>query len=141
MAEPAPLPPSFQEPASGLDRLRALLQALLLYVVARGQLFQIEAKEAGTQLVSIVIGAVVGVAALAGAWLLVVPAAIGFAVRHYDLPWEYVAGGVGAAHLLVAGLFLLRLRNRLRGLKLFEESLNQFERDRAWVGHKETLPK
>ncbi len=140
MAEPDPLPLS-PTTASGFDRLRELVQALLRYFAARGLLFQIEAKEAGTQLVAVVIGAIVGLAALAGAWLLIVPAAIGFAVRRYDQPWEYVAGGVGAAHLLVALIFLLRMRSRLRGLKLFEESLNQFERDRSWVGHKETQPK
>ncbi|MDB6139441.1 MAG: hypothetical protein JWO94_2513 [Verrucomicrobiaceae bacterium] len=140
MAEPLPLPP-YQTPTSGLDRVRALIQALLLYIGARGKLFQIEAGEAGGKLAGVAIGAVVGLAALAGAWLLLVPAAIGFAVRRYDQPWEYVAGAVGGVHLLVAVIFLLRIRSRLRGLKLFEESLNQFERDRSWVGHKETQPK
>ena len=140
MAEPAPQPPS-EVTASSADRVRALVNVLLRYVAARGRLFQIEAQEAGVQLAAVTVVGVLGIGTLAGAWLLLIPAAIGFAARQLHQPWEYVAGAVGAVHLLFAMIFLLRLRALLRRLKLFEESLNQFERDRSWVANNETQPK
>ena len=140
MAEPAPSPPT-QAPVTSSERLRSLIGVLLRYVAARGKLFQIEASEAGAQLASITVILVIALGALAGAWCLLVPAAVWFAAQKWHQPWEYVAGAAGAAHLLLAFIFLLRLRSRLGRMKLFEESLNQFERDRAWVASNETQPK
>jgi uncharacterized membrane protein YqjE len=133
------MPPP-EAPVSNLDRVRGVVQAVLRYVAARGHLFQIEAQEAGSHLAAAVIMAVIGLGALGGAWLLLVPAAVSYAARQWHQPWEYVAAGAGAAHLLIAMVLLLGLKRRLRRMKLFEESLNQFEKDRSWVAH-ETQPK
>ena len=140
MAEPSPSPPA-EPPVSTTDRLRSLIAVLLRYVAARGKLFQIEANEAGSHIAGVAVLLVIALGALAGAWCLLVPAAIWFAAQKLHQPWEYVAGAAGAAHLFLAFIFLLRVRSRLRRMKLFEESLNQFERDRAWVASNETQPK
>ena len=140
MAEPAPLPPS-ETTASTADRVRSLIGVLLRYVAARGLLFQIEAREAGTHLAAIAVLLVLGLGALAGAWLLLVPAAVWYVAGQLHRPWEQVAAAAGGLHLFLALVFLLLLRGRLSRLKLFEESLNQFERDRSWVARNETQPK
>ena len=140
MAEPVPQPPP-GEPVSTFERVQGLAVVLLRSVSARGRLFQIEAQEAGSNITGIVVLAVMGLGFLAGAWLLLVPTAVWFAAQQTHQPWEYIAGGAGAAHLLLALIFLLRLRGRLRRLKLFEETLNQFERDRSWVADREKQPK
>lgn len=123
-----------------VDHVRGLVNVLLRYVGARGKLFQIEFQEAGSKLVGIVIAIVIGLGALAGAWLLLMPALVWFIADWLHKPWAYVAAAAGGLHLLVAVIFFLTVRARLRGLKLFEESLNQFERDRSWVTSKETQP-
>ena len=123
-----------------MDRVRGVVQAVLRYAAARGKLFQIEAQEAGSHLAMAALMAVTGLGALGGAWLLLMPAAVSFAAKRLQQPWESVAAGVGAVHLLVAGVLLLCLKRRLQRLKLFEESLNQFEKDRSWVAN-ETQPK
>ena len=133
------MPPP-EAPVSNMDRVRGLAQALLRYVAVRGKLFQIEAQEAGGQLATVAIMGVIGLGALGGAWLLLIPAAISYIAGKWHQPWEYVAAGAGAAHLFVAMILLLGLKHRLQRLKLFEESLNQFEKDRTWVAH-ETQPK
>ena len=139
MAEPAPPPPS-EPPVSSADRLRSLVGVLLRYVAARGKLFQIEAQEAGVVLAGVAVLLVLGLGALAGAWCLLMPAVVWFASQKLHQPWEYVAGAVGGLHLFFALIFMLRLRGRLRRMKLFEETLNQFERDRSWVASNETQP-
>ncbi len=138
MAATSPLPPAAA--GSGLKRVRGLVQALLRYVAARGHLLQIEAQEAGSRLASVAIMAVIGLGALGGAWLLLVPAGVFCLARWMGWPVEYVAGIAGGIHLLLALIFLLGLKMRLRKLKLFEETLNQFEKDRSWVAQ-ETQPK
>ncbi len=140
MAEPAPSPQAATT-APSVDHVRGLVNVLLRYVGARGKLFQIEFQEAGSKLVGILIAIVVGLGALAGAWLLLMPAAVWFIADWLHKPWAYVAAAAGGLHLLVALAALLWVRARLGGLKLFEESLNQFERDRSWVTSNETQPK
>ena len=138
MAEPAPAPP--QPTVSSTDRLRSLVAVLLRYAVARGKLFQIEAQEAGGLLAGVAVLMVLALGALAGAWCLLMPALVWFAAQKLHQPWEYVAGAVGGAHLFVALVFLGVLKARLAKMRLFEESLNQFERDRVWVATDETQP-
>jgi len=125
---------------TGTDRVRSLIGVLLRYVAARGKLFQIEAQEAGTHLAGVAVLLVLGLGMLAGAWCLLVPAGVWFAAQKLHQPWEVVAAVAGGAHLLLALIFLLRLKGRLSRMKLFEESLNQFERDRSWVASNETQP-
>ena len=80
MAEQAPTTPSAPT-ASSTDRVRALVSVLLRYVAARGKLFQIEAQEAGTLLAGVAVLLVLGLGMLAGAWCLIMPAAVWYAAQ------------------------------------------------------------
>jgi threonine/homoserine efflux transporter RhtA len=121
-------------------RLRGLVQAGLAYAMARGKLFQIEAQEAGQHASQL--GLTTGLAAgsLIGAWLLLLPAIVSLTAKKLDQPWEYVALALGVLHLIISLLLLQRVKARLPQLKLFEESLNQFQKDREWIAGNQLPP-
>jgi uncharacterized membrane protein YqjE len=122
---------------SSPSQIRGLAQASLLYLEARGKLFQIEAQEAGSNIGRVIVRAVVAFGLLAGAWLLIVPAGIMFAAEKTGKDWQHMALIVAAVHL-VAGLGLaLHARSLFKRLHLFDESINQFQRDREWVTRQE----
>jgi uncharacterized membrane protein YqjE len=118
---------------SGTDRVKALVQAALLYADARAQLLQIEAQEAGQHLRSVIVALLLVIAAIAGAWLLLMPAAIFWLAERFQLPWTTLAFGIGALHLLVGGIAGMKLWRRLGRTRLFEESIQQLQNDRAWL--------
>jgi predicted MFS family arabinose efflux permease len=47
--------------------------------------------------------------------------------------WARVALVGAAVHLMLGFILLLLLKMRLKRLRLFEESFNQFRRDREWL--------
>lgn len=122
-----------QGPSSRNSRLRDILQTLALYAGARGRLLQIEAHEAGTRLAGVVVAFLLMAGAFAGAWLLVAPALIWWLSQHYQWPWHYVALGAAGIHLMAGTACALAVRVKLAQLRLFEESLRQFEHDRSWL--------
>ena len=112
---------------------KGMTAAFLRYVEARGQLAQIEAQEAVGQLVwSLVFGISAAILAL-GAWILMVPAGIWLLCQKMNWPVDKALVIAGAAHLLLAGLFLRGMLNRLKVTRWFAETMVQFGRDRAWV--------
>ncbi|HYF35553.1 MAG TPA: phage holin family protein [Prosthecobacter sp.] len=113
-------------------RLRSLLQALALYIEARGRLVQIELREAAGGSVGILVLAVLMLGAVLFAWLLALPALIWLLAKSQGWPWAYVTLGVAGVHVVLAFIFFLVLKSRLRRLKAFEETCNQFKRDSAW---------
>ena len=137
-----PEPDDSFEPTSSLatQRLRGLAQAGLAYAEARGKLFQIEAEEAGYHAGIIGRAAGIGAGAIVGAWLLLVPAVISLVAKKLEQPWEYVAAALGALHLIIGLALLLRLKARWPQMRLFEESLNQFQKDREWIAGNQKPP-
>lgn len=129
--------PTSPEPdAPTPSRLRGLAEAGLLYFEARSRLFQIEAQEAGTKAGRAVVLGLGALGFLAGAWLLLMPVAVWGLSQWLKVPWPYVAAGLGGAHLLAGGILALMLRRTCARLKPFEETINQFQRDREWIaGH------
>lgn len=116
-----------------VSRLKSLLRALALYAEARGRLLQIEAQEAGSKFTStLVLAAVLSGCVLCG-WMLAMPAIIWLIAQSQNWPWHFVALGAAAAHLFMGFIFLLMLLLRLRRLRVFEETFNQFQRDREWL--------
>ncbi len=113
--------------------LRGLAEAGLLYFEARSRLFQIEAQEAGTKAGRAVVLGLGALAFIAGAWLLLMPVAVWGLSQWLQVPWPYVAAGLGGAHLLAGGILGLLLRRACARLKPFEETINQFQRDREWI--------
>ncbi len=116
-----------------VSRLKALLHALALYAEARGRLLQIETQEAGGKFSSILVLAAILSGFLLCGWLMAVPAVIWMIAQSQGWPWHLVALGVAGLHLFLAFIAFLRLLSRLRRLKVFEETFNQFQRDREWL--------
>lgn len=137
---PAPDNPFDPPPSITTQRLRGLVQAALAYAEIRGKLFQIEAQEAGQHVTRLAISSGLSAGALVGAWMLLMPAAVSLAAKKLDQPWEYVAAALGALHLFISLLLLMRVKARLPQVRLFEESLNQFQKDREWIADNHTPP-
>lgn len=110
-----------------------LLHSLAAYVEARGRLLQIETQEAGTRVSNIVGMLVLALGGFFIGWILAAPALVWIIAEKYGFPWPYVALAGAGVHLFIGLVFLLGLKNRLRGLRLFEETFNQFRRDREWL--------
>ncbi len=122
-------PPSTEEHASA----PGLLHSLAYYVEARGRLLQIEAQEAGLRLSNLLGMLVLALGGLVIGWMLAAPALVWLVAKHYDWPWAYVTLGAAGLHLFMGLIFLLGLKTRLRGLRLFQETFHQFRHDREWL--------
>ncbi len=116
------------------------MQAILQYFEARTRLFQIEADEAGLKLARLAFLAVITMAFLGGAWLLLMPAAVLLLARWLEVPWEKAAAGAGGAHLILGIFFAIALRLAFARLRLFDESIKQFHKDREWIGGDQAKP-
>ena len=115
------------------SRMKALLAALVRYAEARGRLLQLEAREAGGQLVALLLLAVAGAGCLFAGWLVALPALVWWLAAALDRPWPQMALALAAAHLALGLVALAALRRHLRRLALLEETFRQFDKDRAWL--------
>lgn len=132
-------PETARTPAAGeASGLRGLAQAGLLYFEARSRLFQIEAQEAGGHLTRMLVLAAVSAGLIGVAWLLLMPVAVWWIASSGGWAWHSVAGVLGAAHLFVGVICVLRLKSAAARLKLFEETINQCRRDRECLGGSQT---
>ena len=116
--------------------VRGLAEASFSYLEARGRLLQLEAQEAGQTIGRLFVIGLIGICSLILACILVVPVVIWGLSKWGGWPWEAVAGGLAAAHLLIGALCLLRLRLRTARLRLFEETIEQCRRDRECISQK-----
>lgn len=129
-------PDSDTPPPASPSRLRGLAHAGLLYFEARSRLFQIEAQEAGGKLARVLVLAGCAAVLLVCAWMLLMPVAVWLIAKKTGWPLEQVAAALGGAHLLLGAALVLRLRSVGARLRLFEETINQTQRDREWIrGH------
>ncbi|WP_395718137.1 phage holin family protein [Prosthecobacter sp.] len=122
-------PPASEERASA----SGLLRAVGLYLEARGRLLHIEGQEAGARLSNLTGMFMAALTALIIGWMLAAPALVWIIAESNGWHWTRVALAGGAIHLFLGLLFLAGLKSRLRGLRLFEETFNQFQRDREWL--------
>ncbi len=113
--------------------VRGLAQAGLLYMEARARLFQIEAQEAGQKVSRLAVLAIIGLVFVVFAWLLLAPAAVFLIAEISGWSWKFVAAAMGGFHLMIGLGCLLRLRSVAKGIRLFEESIHQCQRDRECV--------
>lgn len=110
-----------------------LLRAIALYVEARGRLLHIEGQEVGARLSGLTGMFMLSLAAFIIGWMLAAPALVWLIAESNDWPWTYVALTGAGIHVCIGLLFLAGLKSRLRGLQFFEETFNQFRRDREWL--------
>ncbi|MDZ4289702.1 MAG: phage holin family protein [Prosthecobacter sp.] len=118
-----------------IHRLKSLLHALALYVEARGKLLQIEAQEAASKSVGGVVLAAIMAACVFCGWLLAAPALVWLVAKSQGWHWTYVALGAAGVHLGLAFVCFLVLKAKLRRFKAFEETFQQFQRDREWLSN------
>ncbi len=122
-------PPEPVERASASE----LLRILALYAEARGRLLHIEGQEAGGRLAGLTGMFMLSLTALIIGWLLAAPALVWLVAEYNGWHWTRVALVAAGLHLLLGLCFLAVLKTRLRSLRLFEETFNQFRRDREWL--------
>lgn len=126
---PGTPPPAAEEHASATG----LLRAIALYVEARGRLLHIEGQEVGVRLSGLTGMFMLSLAAFVIGWMLAAPALVWLVAESNGWRWTHVALTGAGIHLFIGLLLLAGLKSRLRGLRLFEETFNQFRRDREWL--------
>lgn len=122
-------PPAPEERASATG----LLRAVALYIEARGRLLHIEGQEAGSRLTNLSGMFMLAFAAFVIGWMLAAPALVWIIADSNGWHWTRVALAGAGIHLFLGVLLLAGLKSRLRGMQLFEETFNQFRRDREWL--------
>ena len=122
-------PPAPEERASATG----LLRAVALYIEARGRLLHIEGQEAGNRLTNLSGMFMLAFAAFVIGWMLAAPALVWIIADSNGWHWTRVALAGAGIHLFLGVLLLAGLKSRLRGMQLFEETFNQFRRDREWL--------
>lgn len=122
-------PPAPEERASATG----LLRAVALYIEARGRLLHIEGQEAGSRLTNLSGMFMLAFAAFVIGWMLAAPALVWIIADANGWHWARVALAGAGIHLFLGLLLLAGLKSRLRGMQLFEETFNQFRRDREWL--------
>jgi uncharacterized membrane protein YqjE len=120
--------------------VRGLSEPLLAYLEARGVLLTIEAQEALTKVIGIVITATIAAAAAFMGWVLLTAALVHVLMAQTGWHWVKAVTVLGGAHVALALLFFLVLRSRLGGLRFFTETLNEFKKDRAWLANPTRKP-
>ncbi|MBE7495422.1 MAG: phage holin family protein [Verrucomicrobiaceae bacterium] len=126
-------PPSASNGSEERPRVTGLLRAVALYVEARGRLLQIEGQEAGQRLAGTMGLFVMTTSCLVFGWLLALPPVVLLVAQAVGWHWSRVALAGAGLHLFLGILFLILLKLRLRRMRLFEETFNQFRRDREWL--------
>ncbi len=125
--------PAPQEPPSPI--IRGLSEPLLRYFEARGVLLTIEAQEALQHVLRVAIfGGIAALAAFMG-WVLLTAALISFIMDETGWHWVKAVTLLGLAHIIMAVIFAVAMRNRLSGVRFFRETLSEFRKDRAWLAN------
>jgi uncharacterized membrane protein YqjE len=122
-------PPAAEERTSA----PGLLRFIALYLEARGRLLYIESHEAGVRVSNLVGLFMLALAFLTIGWMLAAPALVWIIAEANGWHWTRVALVGAGIHLFLGLLFLAGLKTRLRTLRLFEETFNQFQHDREWL--------
>jgi uncharacterized membrane protein YqjE len=127
------IPPASTAAAPEPNRAKSLLAALASYLEARGLLFQIEAREAGTGFSRVASAMFIGAVLMLIGWMAALPAVVSLTCHYAGFRWEFVTLAVAGFHVLLGLLFLIIAKARRSRLKPFEETLHQFSEDRAWL--------
>ncbi len=132
--------PGSHETPGTVGPVRGLIATLLRYAEVRGKLFRIETQEAGSHVTNVVSRLVIAVVLLTVAWLLAVPALVSLIAGAFQRPWEHVALAGAGVHVLIGIGFLNAAKRRWDRSPMFEETLNQFQKDREWASRHQTPP-
>ncbi len=127
------LPPGTEAVAQGAGR--KLPASVLRYLEARGVLVTIEAQEAFQQVLrALALGTVAVVLGFTG-WLLVMAGAVTVLAAKTGWSWMMASVILGSAHVLLGVLLFMLLMSRLSRTRWFEQTMNEFGKDRKWLAH------
>jgi uncharacterized membrane protein YqjE len=120
-------------PESLPTRSRGLTEPLLSYLEARGILLTIEAQEALQHVLRVLLFAGIAAAAAFMGWVLLTAALVH--VLMASAGWSSVKAVtvLGVAHVALAIACVLVVRHRVGGLRFFQETINEFKKDRQWL--------
>lgn len=114
---------------------RKLPASVLRYLQARGVLVTIEAQEAFQQILrALALGTVAVVLVFTG-WLLVMSGAVTLLAAKLGWSWMMASVIVGGAQVLLGALLFMLLMRRLSRTQWFENTMNEFGKDRKWLAH------
>ena len=114
-------------------RMSSLINVLLRYLEARGVLLTLEAQEAFQHVLSSVVWCAAAVIFGFTGWLLVVASAVKLVSVTKGWPLAETALGAGALHVLLAIIVFAFVMRRLTAARWFAETMNEFQKDRAWL--------
>lgn len=138
MPDATPPPPAGASPGLSSVALTALATAVD-YFSLKVELLQVEARDAGRSIRRALACVVIGAFFLVLGYLVAVAAAVGLLQRYADWPWPLTLAGFALGHLLV-GAILLFAASRTQGKGWFSTSLEELERDRAWLASHRQRP-
>ncbi|MFV1995559.1 MAG: phage holin family protein [Verrucomicrobiales bacterium] len=131
MPESPPGNPGADGPGKRVGPLgRSTLESVLHYLEARLDLAEVETKEAGSTIARKLVLLGIGCALLFFGYVILLAAAISLGSEALGIRWELLSFAVAAAHLALGIVLLLVARTRR---PLFEHSLRELEKDRAWL--------
>lgn len=128
--------PKAQATPNPLSGLRDWVSTIILYLDARLRLIQIESREAGSHVLTLVVLAVIAIGFLALGWLIAIPALIWLISEKLSQPWQVVALSTAGIHLVLGFIFLIALKTKLARLRLFEDTVSELQKDRQWLAPK-----
>jgi uncharacterized membrane protein YqjE len=130
------MPSSARDEAAPRVFRHRLVGPVLKYFEGRGMLLSIEAKEALSQAIFLLVAAAVCCLALFVAWTLLALALVGFLTSQYEWHWLKAVAVVGAGHLAIALAAGGDIWHRAVHGAWFTETFNELRKDRIWLkGH------
>jgi uncharacterized membrane protein YqjE len=121
------------EPVPQSAFARSLATSVFKYLSARGLLLGIEAREALRHASLVIAWLAIGAVSVLAGWLLLVTSLVGVLSHHLDWSWVTATAVVGAAHILVALSAAFVTWKRVTTARWFADSLNELNKDRAWL--------
>jgi uncharacterized membrane protein YqjE len=118
--------------AGFLTNLLALANALASFFESRAALFATESKHALVQLLALVACLVAALVFFVFGYVFLLASAVGTVASLLDVPWVWVALGAAGAHFVIAFVFVLIGRSRLRR-RPFPETAAELKKDREWL--------
>ncbi len=123
----------FNDASGGLDRsFRSTARTFLAYAEARAQLFALEAREASQILSGRAFYLLVGGGLLLLGYVLFLTAAVSMLAQRLELHWHWICLAFAGIHLLPGAVLLAMCRRRFTQ-PLFDATLAEFDKDRAWL--------
>jgi uncharacterized membrane protein YqjE len=126
------------DPVPSSAFMQNLAAPILKCIEARAFLLGIETREALQQTVALITWLLLGAIATFAGWLLLASSLVGAISKNLSWSWVTASAVVGAVHILIALIAAWVVRNRFTTARWFQDSVNEFTKDRAWLKNQTT---